>query len=383
MASRTSRFAVWVIVFVCGLQVAWAQGRPPSGGSTGRTNIPSRTPAGPDPSIQPIFISGRVVLEGGGSPGEPVAIERVCNGTSRREGYTDFKGQFEIQLGASPTFQDASENGVQGAPGAPRVSASTASRRPLDLTGCEIRAIHAGFQSASVMIRTHEDSRYDLGTIFIKRIGDAKGSTVSITSMSAPKDAQQSFEKAERAHSQKKFADAEKELAKAVKSYPQFAAAWSMMGDIHLQQGHLQQAREEYTRAISADPQYVNPLFGSARIAIQEKNWQEVAQLTGQVVKLNGYAFPDAYFFNAAANYNIGQNEAAEESARKYKSMDSDHHHPDVALLLSNILVRKKDYTGAAQQIRDYLVLVPNDPGADRLKAQMQQLEAQSVSSKN
>jgi len=100
-------------------------------------------------------------------------------------------------------------------------------------------------------------------------------------------------------------------------------------------------------------------------------------------VKLNGYAFPDAYFFNAASNYNIGQYDVAEDSARKFRSIDTEHHRPDVALLLSNILVRKKDYKGAAEQIRDYLAMAPNDPGADKLKVQMQQLDELSVSSKN
>jgi len=381
MTSPASRFVTFAVLFLCTLASAWSQTRPPAA-PAGRTTAPSRN-TGPDPLVQPVFISGRVMVEGGAAPAEPVAIERVCNGTARREGYTDFKGQFEIQLGATPTFQDASEDGAQTSPGASRVSANSASRRPPDLRGCEMRAALPGFQSTSVMIRSREESRYDVGTIVIKRQGDAKGSTVSLTSMAAPKDAQQAFEKAERASSQKKFADAEKELQKAVKSYPQFAAAWSMMGDIHLNQGQLQQAREEYQKSIAADPQYLNPVFGSARIAVQEKNWQEAAQLTSQVVKLNGYAFPDAYFFNAASNYNIGQYDVAEDSARKFRSIDTEHHRPDVALLLSNILVRKKDYKGAAEQIRDYLAMAPNDPGADKLKVQMQQLDELSVSSKN
>jgi Tfp pilus assembly protein PilF len=379
MTSPTPRLFTFMLA-ACSLTAAWSQTRPPAQPPV-RSTAPGRSSTGPD-LAQPVFISGRVMVEGGTSPGEPVAIERVCNGTARREGYTDFKGQFEIQLGANPTFQDASEDGAQSAPGVPRVTGNSASRRGPDLRGCELRAAHPGFQSTSVMIRSREESRYDVGTIVIKRQGDVKGSTVSVTSMTAPKDAQQAFEKAERATSQKKLADAEKELEKAVKRYPQFAAAWSMMADIHLHQGQLQQAREEYKRAIAADPQYVNPVFGSARIAVQEKNWAEAVQLTTQVVKLNGYAFPDAYFFNAASNFNMGQFDAAEETARKFRTLDTEHHRPDAALLLSRILEQKKDYKGAAQQIREYLAMAPNDPGADKLKAQMQHLDELSESSK-
>lgn len=382
MGSSSSRFGIWCVILFCGLSTAWTQGRPPGGGG-GRTNTP-RTPTTVDPSIQPIFISGKVLMEGGGSPGEPVAIERVCNGVARREGYTDFKGQFEIQLGVNPTFQDASENGIQSSPNsAPRVSSSTGSRRPVDLAGCEFRAARAGFQSTTVMLPSREDTRYEVGTIVLKRMGGAKGTTISLTSMAAPKDAKQSFEKGERAVERKKFEEAEKELTKAVKIYPQYAAAWSSLGDVHQEKGQLQQAREDYMKAIFADAQYVNPHFGLAIIAMQEKNWPEAVQFTGQVIQLNAAAYPATYFYNAVANYNLGKDVAAEESARRYKTLDVEHRHPDVALLLCNILTHKQDYQGAAQQLREYLALVPGSPDADKLTAQLKQLEEKIVATKN
>jgi regulator of sirC expression with transglutaminase-like and TPR domain len=54
-----------------------------------------------------------------------------------------------------------------------------------------------------------------------------------------------------------------------------------------------------------------------------------------------------------------------------------------VALLLSNLLLQKNDYTGAAQQIRDYLALVPNAPNAEELKARAKSLEDLSVAGKH
>ena len=91
-------------------------------------------------------------------------------------------------------------------------------------------------------------------------------------------------------------------------------------------------------------------------------------------------AFPLAYFFNAAANYNQQKFDVSEESARKYETLDTQHEHPDVCLLLSYILTRKKDYAGAAREIRDYLAVAPNAPDADTLKIQVQRLEELSVS---
>jgi tetratricopeptide (TPR) repeat protein len=332
-----------------------------------------------------MFVAGRVILDGGAALPEPVAIERICNGVSRREGYTDFKGQFQIQLGTNLGFQDASENDPRTTPGgSARPTAQSGNRRPPDLTACEFRAVLAGFHSSTVSIRASGDMfQFDVGTIVLKRMGEGRGATVSLTTMSAPKDARQAFEKALRAMQGNKLDVEEKELEKAVQIYPQFAAAWSMLGDLRHTRNQIEEARAAYKQALTADPQYVNPSFGLALIAIQEKNWEEAARLTTLVATMNSYAYPAAYFYNAAANYNMGKYEPAEESARKYKTLDTEHKHPDVALLLSNLLLQKNDYTGAAQQIRDYLALVPNAPNAEELKARAKSLEDLSVAGKH
>lgn len=367
-------------IFLCVAAVAQrsAGSANPSRGST-----TSRTPTTPDLSTQPAFIAGKVMLDGGANLPEPVAIERLCNGSVRREGYTDFKGHFQIQLGTNFGFQDASENDPRSASGQiQKTPGQSGSRSPVNLTGCEFRAVLAGFQSSTVMLRSAGDSfQTELGTIILKRMGDAKGSTVSLTSMAAPKDAKQAFEKGRKALSDEKFDEAIKELDKATAKYPQFAAAWSLLGDIHQQHDQLDQAGDEYKKALAADPQFVNPLYGLALIAAQQKKWQDVADYSAQVVNLNAYAFPSAYFFNAAANYNVGKFDVAEESARKYKA-GGDRKHPEVSLLLGSILARKEDYSGAAQQLKDYLALVPTAPNANELQDQINRYEQLSVAKK-
>jgi Flp pilus assembly protein TadD len=232
------------------------------------------------------------------------------------------------------------------------------------------------------MLRATGDSfDSELGTIVLKRLGDAQGGTVSLTSMAAPRDAKQAFEKGRKALSEDKIDEAVKELEKATKKYPEFAAAWSLLGDIHQQHDLLDQAGDEYKKALAADPQYANPLFGLAMIAAHQKKWQDVADYCAQVVKLNAYAFPSAYFFNAAANYNLGKFDVAEESARRYK-IGGDAKHPEVSLLLGSILARKRDYSGAAQQLRDYLALVPNPPNANELQNQINRYEQLSLARK-
>jgi tetratricopeptide (TPR) repeat protein len=189
------------------------------------------------------------------------------------------------------------------------------------------------------------------------------------------------YEKAQKVKTEKP-AEAEKDLTKAVQIYPQFAAAWTLLGDIHRQSEQLEDARADYTRAIAADPQFVNPTYGLAVISMQEKKWDEAIRLTDQVLKLNALAYPLAYFFNAAANYNLQKFDAAEEAGKKFKAMDTQHSHPDVCLLLSYIYSRKQDYAGAAREIRDYLAAAPNSPNAEALKTDAKRFEDLDVSAK-
>jgi len=386
MGLSSSLFRMWAAVGIVLLaQVAVAQRGGSSGsvGTSSRTVSPPRTPTAPDTSLQPVFVSGKVLLQGGGVLPEPVAIERVCNSVSRREGYTDTKGQFEFQLGQNTTFQDASESDTRITPASTPRPGGSASRRPLDLTGCELRAVLAGYQSSVVVLRlTGGDTwQYEVGTIFLKRLGNAPGTTISVTSMAAPKDAMRAYEKAQKIKAEKPQ-EAEKYLTKAVEIYPQFAAAWTLLGDIHRQRNEFDAARTDYTRASAADPQFVNPEYGLTVIAMQEKKWDEAVRLSDHVLKLNAGAFPLAYFFSAAANYNLQKFEAAEDSARKFKALDTQHAHPDVCLLLSYVLSRKQDYAGAAREIRDYLAVSPNSPDAEQLKADAKRYEDLSVSAK-
>ncbi len=375
-----------MIVMALLVATATAQRGTGSSGSTGATSrsTPStRTPGAPDTSTKPIFVYGKVMLQGGGALLEPVPIERVCNGTVRREGYADTKGQFEFQLGSNLIFQDASENDSRIAPTSQSRSGSGNSLKPLDLNGCELRAVLAGYQSSIVSLRNMggDTWQYEVGTIFLKRMGNAPGTTVSVTSMAAPKDAMRAYEKAQKIKAEKP-AEAEKELTKAVKIYPQFAAAWSLLGDLHREHNDFNTAQTDYAQAIAADPQFVNPSYGLAMMASQEKKWDDAIRLTEQVIKLNAAAYPLAYFLNAAANYNSQKFAPAEESAKRFKALDTQHSHPEVCMLLSYLYSGRQDYTAAAREIREYLTLMPNSPDAESLKTDAKRFEDLSVSAK-
>src|SRR6478672_5106215 len=87
---------------------------PPMTNPNPRTPQPQQ-PQQPDMTQRPIFLSGKVMLDSGTPPPEPVVIERVCGGNPRPEAWTDSKGHFSFQLGQNTAMMaDASVGNVGG-----------------------------------------------------------------------------------------------------------------------------------------------------------------------------------------------------------------------------------------------------------------------------
>jgi TolA-binding protein len=358
----------------------------------GSVNDPSRAggpvdlPSAASPIVEPnanprsVYVAGKVVVQGGGATADHVAIERECNGTVRREGYTDSKGEFQFELGRNQQERDASQSDSDRMMTTRSGRNSVGGGVQIRFDGCELRASLPGYVSTQVPMRVENDlTVLHVPTIFLARMGNVQGNTVSVTGMSAPRDARNAFEKARKAGIEKKFDEALKELMRAVNLYPQYAAAWSLMGEIHRLQNRFDEARKEYGRALENDPRFVSPYFGLATIAVVENKWADAAEYSEQVIQLNPYAYPMAYYFNAAAYYNLGKLREAEQSARKFQQADTSHSRPDIALLLGNILAARHEYTEAAQLYRGFLAARPDAPNAEEVRKEAQRLESLSA----
>src|SRR5438270_878992 len=72
------------------------------------------------------------------------------------------------------------------------------SRTPQEqrLLDCELRARLAGYRSQSLSLANHRPmDPPDVGTILLHRMGASEGTTVSMASLAAPKDAKKAFDK--------------------------------------------------------------------------------------------------------------------------------------------------------------------------------------------
>lgn len=362
-----------------------------TGNTTGRSTQATSPVQPASPSTQARqrqqmpFISGVVVMEDGSPVPMGVVIERICNGNKTRESHVSSGGSFSFQAGANAgIMMDASESGWGNMDGdssalqMPGPSALLNTGTSSDLMGCELKADLPGYRSNTIMLSGLQGMGrvIDVGTIVLHPIAKVQGTTVSATSLRAPKDAKRAMERGWKALRKGKAEEAEKDLQAAVEIYPAYADAWFSLGRLYQQQGRAEDARIALSRAREADSSFVLPYVELARLAAVEKKWQETADLTDRALALNPLDIPDGFFLNSLAYFNLRNFEAAERSARKTQRLDSLHRLPTGHLILASILRQRQDYAGEAEQLRYYLKYAPQATNAEQVRTRLKELES-------
>jgi tetratricopeptide (TPR) repeat protein len=326
-----------------------------------------------------MFLSGKVVLNDGTPPPDPVLIERVCNSNTHPEGYTDSKGRFSVNLGsnANGAYMDAGSSGED--PLNPRNSPQGGNATPRALMNCELRAVLAGFRSDTINLanRRRMDNP-DVGTIVLHRIANVDGLTISATTGMAPKDARKAFDKGKESLQKGKLDDAEKQFEKAVDVYPKFAVAWNELGRLRLSRGQRLEARTAFEGAIQADNHYVNPYEGLAQIFALDKKWKDVAEVTDRALRLNP-DLPLVQYLNAVANLDLHNFDAAQRSADALVKMNAGQTNPPVYHVVGLIKAQGEDYEGAVANLQKFIETAPPGPAVELARKQLAAIEKRAA----
>jgi tetratricopeptide (TPR) repeat protein len=357
----------------------FAQGRGSRGSGT-----PPGTTTTPQPGMNPAsslpitaFLSGKVALDDGSELSDPASIQLICHGQRHVAGYTDIHGSFSFQFGdpASSAQGDASDAS------ATMLTRSASAQDERNWRDCEVQASLAGYSSPTVELASRMNTleSVNLGTITLHRLEHVEGTSVSVTSLLAPKPAKKALEKAREAEKKGKWDQAQKSLEKAVQIYAKYAVAWSELGRVQMHQNDAAGAQKSFEKSVAADAKYVNGYDGLAQLAYRASQWPEVVEVTDKLLALNPINFPSAYFYNGVANYSLHNFDAAERNTRKGVSVDAGHQVPKLQYLLGMVLIQKREYPEASEQMQQYLNLT-KDPGeiqeARKMLAQIERLSA-------
>jgi len=333
------------------------------------------------PTERVVFFSGRVMLDDGTAPADPVRIERVCEGRAQFETWTDLKGRFGFKVTSKASDAESGDASIPGALPADvnKPINGTASQYSMPITSelrnCELRAVLSGYRSENVSMAIKsvmDDAR--LGTLILHPLSRATTLTVSATTLEAPSNAKKAYEKGlEQLHAQKTELAAA-EFAKAVRIFPRFAVAWYHLGNLRENKNDFTGAAEAWKQAQACDPRYVRPLEGLTALADRQGDWTDSEKYSRQWIALDPEDFPAAYLFNAVANAQLNKADEAERAAREGLRVDKEQRLPRLDYVLGLILMDKKQYTESALFFRKYLELAPNAHDAAAVRAQLPKL---------
>jgi len=376
--------------------------QPPStGGNPGRSTSPPQTTTPTPPTNngnqvnntapRPIInLTGRVMMDDGSELPQSTGIERVCTGNPHLEGHTDANGYFSISLGTTnaDAIGDASTSqfskfGPGVADGGAGGIGNVVGFDGRDLSNCELRARAPGYVSQSIQLGLRQAlDNPDVGTILLHRIAGngSEGSTISATSLAAPRNAKRALQKGYDLEKKHKMEEARASFQQAVDAYPQYAEAWCELGRLQAAQAQPEQARRSFDEAIHADSKFVLPYVQLALLEFQARRWNELAEMSSRAIRLDNFNFPEAFFYNAVGNYNLKHLDLAEQSARRAQTLDSQHRIPQASRLLGLILAARHDYAAAAAQLRDYLKYAPQAKDAAAVRSQAEEYETESAS---
>ena len=351
--------------------------------SSGQKTGPPPTPSAPTTSVPvaqnptesngphpPNLVYGRVVMDNGRPVPESVPVELRCGIQLVSAIHTDPNGNFQFTLGegqrSNDTYISASEDSTQVV--FPAIGPSA-----VGLSGCEVDVSVPGYQPVSKSLINATDPRIDTGTFILTRIAGVEGSAISVTSMLAPKEARKELEKGERDVRSKHVDSATKHLERAVAEYDAYAVAWNELGEIHAISRQTEEARKAFEKSMAADPQYIPPFLGLAKLELESGRFEDAIEAAGKALKLYP-GLAAASFIQGVANLQLNRLDAAEKSARDAEK--GPHQNlSQVHILLANILLRREDYPGAAEEMQAYLKESPRGGFAAETKERLAQIQ--------
>ncbi len=208
-------------------------------------------------------------------------------------------------------------------------------------------------------------------------ITEAHAPTVSAATLKVPGNAKAEYRKGCSDLKDKKLVEAEAHLRKALQEYPQYAAAWALLGQVLEAGNHIDDARSACSQASEADAGYTPAYLCLADVAAQLSEWHVALDMADRSLALVPQQNVYGHFYSAMAQFHLEQLPEAESDAQKAIDADRSHRVPQAHLLLAQIYGAQHDLHGAYVQLRAYLKAAPNAPDSAAVRKTLADVQAQ------
>ena len=208
---------------------------------------------------------------------------------------------------------------------------------------------------------------------------DAAPAVINTEFVNVPKAAMEFVKKAAELSKANDRKGAIEQLQLAIKEYPEFAYAYSEMGDQYLGLNDYEKADAAYVAALKIRPEAYGPMLNHGIILFNQKKFADAEPVFRNVVKERAQSAPGHYFLGQSLA-NLGRFDDAEPELKTAFSVGGDA--MALALkeghrLLAIIYSTRGDKKRQVAELETYLKLAPNAKDADQLKALVERLRGQ------
>jgi tetratricopeptide (TPR) repeat protein len=208
-------------------------------------------------------------------------------------------------------------------------------------------------------------------------ISAVRGAVVNVMRLEVPSKARSEFNKACSEVKKQNFEKAEPHVRAAIQKYPEYVAAWVMLGQILEGLHQYDKAGDACSHAERTDATYLPAYLCLADLDASAGHWNELLNVTQTAMGLNPVGDIYAYYYRSVAWFRLNKLTAAEKDALMAAGMDRDHHHAAVYYLLAQIYEAKGDLASATAQLRQFLKTNNDRQKSDEAKEYLAKLQAQ------
>ena len=203
------------------------------------------------------------------------------------------------------------------------------------------------------------------------------GGTISAVRLSVPSKARSQYDKACSAFKKLKLNDAEQHARDAIEKYPNYPAAWVMLGQALQGQGKMDAARDACSKPLTVDRAYVPPYLCIAGLLERAKHWDDLVSLTDRFLGLSPSGDIYAHYYRGLAQFHLDKLPEAQKSVLQAIELDAQHHQPGFNFLLALIYSRQGDVTNATLQAQQFMKFTSNPDDKKEAKEFLSELQSQ------
>ena len=207
-------------------------------------------------------------------------------------------------------------------------------------------------------------------------LGDARTASVSAIRLGVPQKARSEYDKACGALKKNKLTDAEQHARDAIEKYPNYPAAWVMLGQVLQDEQKMDEAHDACSKPISVDPTYLPPYLCLAGLLDREKKWDDLLTWSDRFLGMNPTGDLYADYYRGLALFHLRNLPEAQKCVLKAIAIDAEHHQPGLNFLLAQIYAEQGDVAGATVQIQQFLKFDKNRKDQGDAKEYLSELQA-------